>query len=365
MTVKKTPLYEEHLSLGAHLIEFANTLLPARFAGEKEEHLAVRNEAGCFDVSHMGEFFVWGEDAFSFLQKILSNNLEKISDYKALYSLLLNPQGGIIDDLIVYQYSKEKFMLCVNAANIEKDWAWLNQQKEDFNFNLNLENATEAFAQIALQGPLALKLLAKITNENPPEHFAFKEMTFIKPSCKALVARTGYTGENGVEIFINPKNAATLWRELIKAGAKPCGLAARDSLRLEAGLLLHGNDMNEHITPWQASLGFAVDMNKSFIGHEALQKEDKQSPKQKLFGLRLLDKGIARAGYKIFSSESKEIGTICSGTWLASTESSVALAYLSQPFLKLGDEVLVEIRNRRLKAQVCKPRFLATKKDKK
>ncbi|HXW52955.1 MAG TPA: glycine cleavage system aminomethyltransferase GcvT, partial [Myxococcota bacterium] len=275
MTAKKTPLYSAHQALNAQFVEFASTLLPVRFHSEKEEHLAVRQAVGIFDVSHMGEFFVSGKNAASFLDHLLTNNVNRLSENEAQYSLLLNEQGGIIDDLIIYRQRNGQFLLCVNAANIERDWQHISREKRSVG-DVEIENASHRFAQIAVQGKKASELLRLLTKSQLPARFHIVSTKL--NSIETLVARTGYTGEDGFEIFLSNVDAEHLWQILLEhgqaLGIKPCGLAARDSLRLEAGLLLHGQDMDETTTPIEAGLMFAVDMNKkNFIGKDALIKQ--------------------------------------------------------------------------------------------
>ncbi len=349
-----TPLYDHHVAANAQLIDFAGTMLPVRFKSEKEEHFAVRQHVGIFDVSHMGEIFVAGADAEKFLNWLLSNNVEKLRAYEAHYSLLLNEKGGIIDDLIVYKFSLEKYLLCVNAANIDKDWHWIREQS--LAFNVTLENASSNFAQIAIQGPKAIAMLEPLCSSRLPDRFCFAETTLKNISC--IMARTGYTGEDGVEIFLSPKDAGPLWQLLLAEGAVPCGLAARDSLRLEAGMLLHGNDMDEKTTPLEAGLSFAVDFSKDFLGKTALLQQKQRGREKKLIGFRLKEKGIARHGFAIENREHKIIGEVSSGTWPPTKEHAIGFAYTKDLSLKIGDSIFINIRNRATEAVVVKARFL-------
>lgn len=357
MSPKTTPLFECHQELGAHMVEFAQTLLPVRYDSEKEEHLAVRNRVGMFDVSHMGEFFISGIKAEEFLNYVLSNNVATLSVNQAHYSLILNHEGGIIDDVIVYKISPQSFMLCVNAANIDCDWHWLQQQSHTF--DVKLENASNRFAQIALQGPKTLDILGSLCTEALPKRFHFAEMKVA--TMPAIVARTGYTGEDGVEIFLSNELARPLWKIVLEHGAKPCGLAARDSLRLEAGMLLHGTDIDQNTTPLEARLSFAVDFSKNFIGKEALLEEKRHGLRKILIGFRLLERGIARHGFKILAPDHSVIGEVSSGTWPPNQDCSLGLAYSKQISIKNGDEIFVDIRNRLTRAIVVKPRFLVHK----
>ncbi|MCA9506855.1 MAG: glycine cleavage system aminomethyltransferase GcvT [Myxococcales bacterium] len=355
MTAKKTPLYNCHQKCGAHMVEFAQTLLPVRYQSEKEEHLAVRNHVGMFDVSHMGEFFVSGNEAEKFLNYTLSNNVEKLKNNQAHYSLMLNINGGIIDDLIVYKISPTNFLLCVNAANIDNDWKWLKGMSSDF--DLNLENASDRYAQIALQGPKSIEILQHLCDGPLPDRFHFSQINI--SSMAVLIARTGYTGEDGVEIFVANDNAQDLWNIFLNHSVRPCGLAARDSLRLEAGMLLHGSDMDENTTPLEARLSFAVDFSKKFIGKDALILQKTQGLQKKLFGFRLNERGIARAGFKIFDKHQNQIGKVSSGTWPPSQTQAIGLAFCTATDLKNGDEIYIDIRGRLSKASVAKTKFIS------
>lgn len=354
MSPKATPLFQCHQALSAHLVEFAGTLLPVRYDSEKEEHLAVRNNVGIFDVSHMGEFFIHGEEASIFLQQVLTNNIDHLAIHQAHYSLMLNHHGGIIDDLIVYKFSDQRYLLCVNAANIEKDWLWLTEQSESF--KVSLDNASDRYAQIAVQGPKAIDLIKSFTHEVLPDRFHFHEMKIAGHF--VIVARTGYTGEDGVEIFLENKLARPLWQLFLENGAKACGLAARDSLRLEAGMLLHGTDMDEETSPFEARLSFAIDMNKNFIGKEALLNQNKAGLKKRLMGFKLGERGIARHGFKVLNAQQQPIGEVSSGTWPPTQETAIGLFYSRDLGIKVGDTIQIDIRNRLTPAVVVRPKFL-------
>jgi aminomethyltransferase len=355
-----TSLHEENHAVMAI---FADTWLPLKFSSEKSEHLAVRNAVGLFDVSHMGEFTVTGLGALNFLQKTLTNNAALLAVGKAQYSLLLNHQAGIIDDLIVYCLAPQSYFLCVNAANIAVDWQWLSAQVESF-ADVKLENVSPLYAQIAVQGPKALSLIATLSKDSLPERFGVKAMTMVlgSESIKVLVAFTGYTGEDGVEIFVAPKDASLLWRALLKEGepfgVQPCGLAARDSLRVEAGFSLHGHEIDEQTTPKEAGLMFAVDMTKPhFIGREALAAQIAAGIKKRLVGLRLQERGVPRAGFLVADRENKVVGHITSSAWPPGHEHAIAMAYVDNKIPK-GATVMVTIRERPVPAQVVSTREL-------
>lgn len=360
MNTKKTPLYHCHAALNAQMVLFADTLLPVRYASENEEHLTVRNTVGLFDVSHMGEFLIEGAHARLFLEKMLTRDILNMKVGKALYALLLNKEAGIIEDLIVYCLAEQSFMLCVNAANIARDWQWLNEHSSAFS-QCTLSDISNSYAQLALQGPHALKLLASLCKETLPKRFSCQELNIGTISC--LVARTGYTGEDGVEIFVAPENAEALWQLLLQKGEqwgiRPCGLAARDSLRLEAGLLLHGADINAEITPLEANLGFAVDMkNKHFMGRTAHETQMRDGVKQKICGFRLLERGIARHGFTVLDQNERPIGMVTSGSWPRSQSLAIGLALVQAPIPDIGSEIFIDIRNRPTKALITHPVFI-------
>lgn len=360
MSTQKTPLYNCHAALKAQMVVFADTLLPLRYESEKEEHKTVRNAVGLFDVSHMGEFMVEGADARAFLQKMLTRDVSTMKPGKALYALLLNENAGILEDLIVYCLAEQSFMLCVNAANIASDWQWLYEHAAAF-IALDLRDVSLNYAQLALQGPKAMALLSSLCQDPLPKRFCCKELAIGMTPC--LVARTGYTGEDGVEIFVDAKRAEELWHTLIEKGQdyglKPCGLAARDSLRLEAGLLLHGTDINKETTPLEANLGFAVDMNnKQFIGRAAHEAQISKGIKQKICGFRMLERGIARHGFPILDTKLCPIGVVTSGTWPESQKLGIGLALMQAPIPAIGSEVCIDIRNRVVKALITAPIFL-------
>lgn len=354
---KKTSLYDAHVALNGHMVNFAGFMLPVRYESEMKEHQAVRKNVGLFDISHMGEFFVYGPDATKFLQKVLTNNIENLDPGQAQYTMLLNEQAGIIDDLIVYRL-EDKFLLCVNASNIEKDFLWLRSQSSKF--QVKLEDVSDKFALIALQGPKAIEVIKSITSDELPQKFAQKRIYL--NGIESLVANTGYTGELGFEIFVNEQEANALWQLLLERGKdfgiKPCGLSSRDSLRLEAGLLLWGQDMDEHISPLEAGLMFAVDLEKDFIGKSSLLLKKEQGPQKKLMGFYLKDAGIARHENPVLDQQLKPIGVVTSGTYLPESKKAFGFLYIN-PSAKVDQEVLIDIRGRHVKAQIVKPKFLS------
>lgn len=354
MTAQKTPLYQCHVHRGCQLVEFANTMLPVRYDSEKEEHVAVRHHVGMFDISHMGEFMIEGNGAHDFLQHLLSNNVDRLGDFQAQYTLMLQESGGIIDDLIVYRLNHQSYLLIVNAANKQKDFAHLMRHQKEFSA-VEIRDESHKFGLIAVQGPKAEALIQSLSKDKLPLRFGVAHV--LLAGIKVLLARTGYTGEDGFEIVVPKDDAATLWQCLLEHGApynlKPCGLAARDSLRLEAGLLLHGQDMDETTSPLEARLMFAVDMKKpNFIGKDALMKAKLHGVTKKLMPFVLNDAGIARHGFKVVDAEHKEIGVVTSGTLLPNTKNSMGLAYLETHYAHEGQEIFIDIRGRLARAQV-------------
>lgn len=357
MSIKKTAIYDKHVAMNALMVEFKNTLLPVRFSSEIEEHQAVRKSAGIFDVSHMGEFFFEGAHAREFLQNMLTNNVDNLAVGQAQYSLMLNDNGGIIDDLIVYRLETDRYLLCVNAGNIAADWQQVSDAAKRFT-PCEMRNASTAYSQFAVQGPMSEKILAKLCDEALPPKFAVRSLKL--SGINTIVARTGYTGEDGFEIFMANDEALSLYENLLSAGTQfgltPCGLAARDSLRLEAGLMLHGQDMNDHTSPKDVGLMFAVDMNKdNFIGKQALLEH---VPTHKMVGFKLIDKGLARHDFAVFNEDQKTIGTVTSATYLADKKLAIGCALIEKPFSKIGQHIYVDIRNRHARAEVCSLRFL-------
>lgn len=360
MTADKTPLYQDHLQLDGHMVDFHGTWLPMRYKSEQQEHLAVRNHVGIFDVSHMGEIILSGPKAAHFLQNTLTNDIDGLAVGQAHYTLMLNHQGGIIDDLIVYRLESDEFLLCVNAANIETDWQWLSKYSDEM-AHLSLKNASTQYAQIAIQGPRSIKLLEKMFATDLPNRYHWKKL--VLDEAEMLMARTGYTGEDGVEIFIEQRWASHLWQRLLEMGQEynicPCGLAARDSLRIEAGLLLHGQDMSDATSPHEAGLMFAVKMNKTdFIGKRALADKIAQGLEQKLMGFQMDERGVGRCGYVVLGDHEQQIGKITSGTMVPTQKNAIGFAYIDADMASTDQKVYIDIRGRRAVAHLSKRNFL-------
>ncbi len=346
--MRKTPLYPVHKSLKAKFVEFAGFQMPIQFSSILDEAKTVRQKVGIFDVSHMGRIFVEGPDAEKFLNYLTTNNVEKLEPFDVQYSLILNPRGGVIDDITVYKFSNHRFMLCVNAANKEEVLNHLNQYKEKF--NVEITDKSEELIQFALQGPEASRLLEKYI----PEVSKLKYYTFLSDG-GLIVSRTGYTGEDGFEVYIPAAEGIELYKKLIADGAKPCGLGARDVLRIEAGYPLYGHELSAERDPREANLSKFIDLNKDFVGKEALLERE---PKYRLRGLVLSKRQIARQGDKVFIGETP-IGEISSGTYSPNLGKSIALCFLQRDNLpKEGQTVEVEIRGKRIPATVVKPRFI-------
>ena len=355
MTLKRTPLFEIYSNWGAKTIDFGGWELPVQFSSIKEEHEAVRTKAGLFDVSHMGEIIVSGPNAELFLQKMLTNDLSKLKVGKVQYTIMCYEDGGTVDDLIVYKLSDTKFLLVVNASNTDKDYEWLIQHKDD---GVNIENVSESFGQLALQGPASEGILQKLTTTplNEIKFFSFKEEVQIG-EVNALVSRTGYTGEDGFEIYCNAEDTLYLWNTILEAGKEdgllPCGLGARDTLRFEATLPLYGQELSKSITPISVGLNFAVKVQKEidFIGKEVLKSQIESGPSSKLVGIEMIDRGIPRHGYKVFK-DGVEIGEVTSGTQIPTTKRNIGLALVPKEFTEIGTELEVEIRGKHLKVKV-------------
>lgn len=354
---KKTPMYDAHEKLGARFVEYAGFEMPVSYEGLEKEHQAVREDAGLFDVSHMGEVFVKGAEAAKFLNETLSNDFTKLDNGQTAYTFILNDKGGIIDDLLVYKFDDEFYMLVPNAANTEKVIEYLTPLAEDY--DITFEDKTPEFGQIAIQGPNAEKYLQPLLDEDLSEikYFRFKDNVKFE-NYDLIVSRTGYTGEDGFEVYGTPEAIVKLWDELIEKGVKPAGLGCRDTLRFEAGLPLYGNEMDEDINPLEVGLGFAVKLGKDhFIGQEATQKLKDGGIPRKLVGIEMIDRRPARNGAEI-EVDGKEIGYITTGYLAPTVGKMIANALVDVDSVEVGDEVDVMIRGRAAKAKVVERDFL-------
>ena len=347
--MKKTPLYNQHLALGAKMVPFAGFDMPVQYDGVLKEHLAVRQEVGVFDVSHMGEFFVSGPQALSFLQHIFSNDLSVLEIGQAQYGYMPNNKGGIVDDLIVYKLEQTTYMLVVNGANIAKDWNWL--VTNNVTFDATLENASDTMGLLALQGPKANVILQQLTQVDvgviPFYHFQHGTVCQI---ADVLISATGYTGSGGFELYVKNEHLETLWKALIELGVTPCGLASRDTLRLEMGYCLYGNDIDDTTSPIAAGLGWCTKFSKSFVNSTSLQEQKENGTTQKRVGFVINGRGIPRKDYRILDAEGNQIGRVTSGTQSPSLGQGIGMGYVEKNFSKKGSEIFIEIRNKTLVA---------------
>lgn len=360
--MKTTVFKEKHEAMGGKMVPFAGFYMPVQFEGINIEHQTVREALGVFDVSHMGEIWVEGPKAYELVQRVSSNDISVLSEGKVQYTCFPNDKGGIVDDFLVYHFSREKYLLVVNASNIEKDWNWLKEQNKSI--GAELRNASDDTAQLAVQGPLALKAMQKLTSE-PIEDmpfYTFKVVEFAGVK-DVLVSTTGYTGAGGCEIYFPNEKGVKIYDKVLEAGdefgIKPIGLAARDTLRLEMGFCLYGNDIDDTTSPIEAGLGWItkfVDGN-NFVNRENLEKQKQDGVTRKLIGFELLDKGIARQHYRIQDAEGNVIGEVTSGTMSPSLKKPIGMGYVKSEFAKTGTEIFVEIRGKALKAVVVKRPF--------
>ncbi|HEX7829647.1 MAG TPA: glycine cleavage system aminomethyltransferase GcvT [Thermoanaerobaculia bacterium] len=353
--LKKTPLNALHRELGGKMVDFGGWDLPVQFTGIIEEHDAVRNDVGIFDVSHMGELTVKGPQALELLQKTTCNDVAKLDTGRIHYNGLLYPNAGFVDDILIYQNTPEDFFVVVNASNTDKDFEWLQKAAEGL--DVDVQNVSADYAQLAIQGPNAEKTLQPLTDVDLPaiKYYRFAHGTV--DGAPAIVSRTGYTGEDGFEVYVAPEHGPRIMKKLVDAGAKPCGLGARDTLRLEAKMALYGNDIDQDTTPIEADLGWIVKADKGdFAGREIITKEKAEGPKRKLVGFEMVDRGIARHGYPIVEG-GQEIGVVTSGTHSPTLKKAIGLAYLPLDKSALGTEFAVLIRGKETRARVVPTPF--------
>lgn len=351
MSLLKTQLYDEHVKLGAKIVPFAGWDMPVQYTSVKDEVLAVRNEVGVFDVSHMGEFFVEGKDAEKFVDHLLTNDIVNAPIGKAIYSPLCRDNGTVIDDLIVYKLAPNRLMICVNASNIQKDFEWMQSKHQGF--DCELRNESENWSLLALQGPKSTETLSKLIDMPALDYFGVIELSHQQE--KVILARTGYTGEDGFEIFGSHQAIISLWRELMDLKVTPCGLASRDVLRLEVCYPLYGHELNDEVSPYDAGLGWTVKLTKiNFIGKEALTPKP---AKYKLVKL-LMDKGIPREGYPVLNAKEEKIGEITSGTMSVVLNKGIALARIEIDKVPQDEVFLVDIRQKPWAAQLVKKPFV-------
>ena len=360
--MKTTPFTETHLALGAKMHEFAGYNMPIEYPGGIiEEHLAVCGGVGVFDVSHMGEFWVKGPHALEFLQEVTSNNVAALVPGKVQYSCLPNEQGGIVDDLVIYNYGGDKYMMVVNAANIEKDWNWCVSHNRA---GAVLENSSDRIAQLAVQGPKALPTLQKLT---PVDLSGIAYYTFkvgeVASVPEVIISNTGYTGAGGFELYFYPENAMTIWNAVFDAGAeygiRPVGLGARDTLRLEMGFCLYGNDIDDTTSPIEAGLGWITKFveGKDFTARKILERQKAEGISRKLVGFEMIDRGIPRQGYKLTDAEGNEIGHVTSGTMSPTRKIGIGMGYVKTEYSLPSTEIYLDNRGRKLRMKVVKPPF--------
>lgn len=357
--MKNTAFTKFHQEAGARMVPFAGYNMPIEYTGINEEHVTVREKVGVFDVSHMGEFMVTGPSATKFLQHITSNDITVLFDGKVQYSCFPNGKGGIVDDLLVYRYNPEKYLLVVNASNIEKDWNWCVSHAQKFGLVIgrDLKNISDDIAQLAVQGPLALKAMQKLTATNviDMEYYTFKVLEFagIKD---VIFSTTGYTGAGGCEIYVKNEDGAKLWRAVFEAGKedgiKPIGLAARDTLRLEMGFCLYGNDINDTTSPIEAGLGWITRFNKEFIDKDVLLKQKESGTERRLRGFVMTERAIPRQHYEVVDAAGQVIGEVTSGTMSPMMKQGIGMGYVKKGYWKAGTEIFIRIRNRDIKATI-------------
>lgn len=360
--MKNTPFTQKHIDLGAKMAEFAGYNMPISYSGINEEHQTVRNNAGVFDVSHMGEFILKGSDALDLIQRVTTNDASKLTDGKAQYSCLPNNEGGIVDDLLVYCVETNNvYMLVVNASNIEKDWNWISQHNTK---GVEMHNISDKTGLLAVQGPKAVQYMQTLTDMDITnlKYYTFTKGTFAGIE-NVLISATGYTGAGGVEIYFEDKdnNAEIIWNKIFEAGTphgmKPIGLAARDTLRLEMGFCLYGNDIDDTTSPLEAGLGWITKFTKDFTSRSIFEAQKAEGLKRKLVGIEMIDKGIPRHHYKVQDANGNEIGFVTSGTQAPSLGKAIGMAYVTKENAAEGTEVFVAVRDKALKAKVVKIPF--------
>lgn len=358
--MKETALSNTHIALGAKMVPFAGYNMPVQYAGVNTEHETVRNAVGVFDVSHMGEFIVKGEKAIQLLQKVSSNDVSKLAIGKAQYACLPNDNGGIVDDFLTYKIADDEYFLVVNASNIKKDWDWINKHNEAI--GAELENISDSISLLAVQGPKTAEALQSLTDVDlssiPYYSFVIADFAGIKD---VMISATGYTGSGGFEIYAKNKDAQILWDKIFKSGKdfniEPIGLAARDTLRLEMGFCLYGNDINDTTSPLEAGLGWVTKFTKDFVNSDSLKKQKELGVTRKLIGFELIDRGIPRHDYVIENAVGDEIGVVTSGTMSPSMKKAIGLGYINKEYAGLDSEIFIKVRNKSLKAVVVKPPF--------
>jgi aminomethyltransferase len=357
--MKNTALTETHIKLSAKMVPFAGYNMPVQYAGINAEHDTVRKAVGVFDVSHMGEFILKGDHALDLIQKVTSNDAAKLYDGKVQYSCLPNEDGGIVDDLLVYRLDEKTYMLVVNASNIEKDWNWISKYNT---FGVDMKDISDRTSLLAVQGPKAAEALQSLTDIDLPsmEYYTFKKGRFAGID-NVIVSATGYTGAGGFEVYFDNANAEHIWNAIFEAGKplgiQPIGLGARDTLRLEMGFCLYGNDIDNFTSPLEAGLGWVTKFTKDFVNSEALKQQKETGVKRKLIGFEMIDRGIPRHDYPILDAEGNTIGSVTSGTQSPSLQKAIGMGYVHTANAKEGAEIFIGIRDNKVKAKIVKPPF--------
>jgi len=359
--MKKTALFDKHISLGARMVPFAGFEMPVQYTGVNEEHMIVRESVGLFDVSHMGQFLIEGEESESFLQKVTTNNVATLENGKAQYTALPNKNGGIVDDVIIYKIADNQYFMVVNASNIEKDWEHLSSFRPE---GVKMTNISDDISLLAIQGPKATEVLQKLTDtplsEIPFYHFKKGSVAGVQ---NVMISNTGYTGSGGFEIYFKNSDAEKLWDAVMEAGKEfnilPCGLGARDTLRLEKGFCLYGNDIDDTTSPLEAGLGWITKLKKGdFLSSDIFKKQKEEGVSKKLVGFQMLEKAIPRHGYEVVDSEGNEIGHVTSGTMSPMKKIGIGLAYVKLPFSKIDSEIFIRVRKKDIPAKVVKLPFV-------
>lgn len=356
------PLHNQHIDLGAKMGAFAGFDMPLTYKGVKAEHLCVREHVGVFDVSHMGEFLISGDKALDLLQFTTSNNVAALAVGDAQYAYMPNATGGVVDDLLIYRIAEHTYLLVVNASNMEKDWQWLNEQNKAF--GATLKNASDDFVLLAVQGPKAHDLMAELSEIDTATQKSFTIVqTAVAGVDNVWVATTGYTGAGGVELYIPATNATQVWETLLSKGEiyniQPIGLAARDTLRLEMGYCLYGNELTDTTSPIAARLAWCTDFSKAFVGEEHIKKDKAEGTKQLRIGFTMIDRGIPRQGYTLVDADGNPIGEVTSGTSSPSLGVGIGMGYVARDFAKTGTEIYVQIREKNIKAVVTRLPFVS------
>ena len=361
--MKKLALSDIHENLGGKMVDFAGFYMPVQYEGVKAEHVNVRENVGVFDVSHMGEFVVAGEEAEAFIQKTTSNDVTLLEDGQVQYSCIPNDEGGIVDDLLIYRFSKTKYLLVVNASNIEKDWDWLNSKNDTL---ATLQNVSNEWSLFAVQGPNSTKVLSKLTelDVDSMKYYTYKIAHFAGVQ-GVLISATGYTGAGGFEIYVKNENAVKVWEAIMQAGdsegIKPTGLAARDTLRLEMGYALYGNDIDDTTSPLEAKLGWITKLETEFSSVDFLRKQKEVGVTKRLVAFKLIDRGIPRKDYQIFSKEGTLIGRVTSGTMSPTLGKAIGMGYVTKELSKVDSEIYISIRDKKIKAKIVRLPFVSPK----